>query len=51
MEIVYIYLIHCCVLHGLSKMKVVEYLIHNGNTVPAREKIYKTALLKLGIEY
>ena len=41
MEIIYVYLIHCCVLHGLYKMEVVEYLISNGKTEPAREKIYK----------
>ena len=39
--IIYVYLIHCCVLHGLYKMEVVEYLISNGKTEPAREKIYK----------
>ena len=33
------------------KMEVVEYLIPNGNTEPAREKIYKNVLLKLGIEF
>ena len=35
----------------LYKMEVVEYLIPNENTEPAREKIYKKVLLKLGIEY
>ena len=46
MEIIYVYLIHCCVLHGLYKMKVVEYLISNGNTEPTREKIYKKRTIK-----
>ena len=46
MEIIYVYLIHCCVLHGLYKMEVVEYLISNGNTEPTREKIYKKRTIK-----
>ena len=33
-------------LHGLYKMEVVEYLISNGNTEPAREKIYKKRTIK-----
>ena len=52
MEIIYVYLIHCCVLHGLYKMEVVEYLISNGNTEPTREKIYKKRTIKArNIEY
>ena len=46
MEIIYVYLIHCCVLHGLYKMEVVEYLMSNGNTEPTREKIYKKRTIK-----
>ena len=46
MEIIYVYLIHCCVLYGLYKMEVVEYLISNGNTEPTREKIYKKRTIK-----
>ena len=45
MEIIYVYLIHCCVLHGLYKMEVVEYLISR-NTEPTREKIYKKRTIK-----
>ena len=45
MEIIYVYLIHCCVLHGLYKMEVVEYLISR-STEPTREKIYKKRTIK-----
>ena len=51
MEIIYVYLIHCCVLHDLYRVEMVEYLLPNGYKEPAREKIYKNVLLKLGIEY